>query len=109
VNSRLFCTCRKWSVAIPEDSILHWTISERLPCCPFRRWWNAWKHRSLTQTQFRHGDVGATMLAVDGDGHIYAVDPVGNLWCGRWVVAPGRPAQITMEWKQVPGPPITYQ
>ena len=47
--SRMFCTCGKWSMAISPESRLHWTISEHLPRCPFRRWWNAWRHQTLTE------------------------------------------------------------
>jgi len=36
-------------VPISEYSFLHWTINAWLPRCLFRRWWNAWLHRSLTE------------------------------------------------------------
>jgi hypothetical protein len=44
----MFCTCGRWVRFIGDDSELHFTISEYLPRCPFRRWWNAWRHRTLT-------------------------------------------------------------
>lgn len=56
--SQLYCTCGRWSEDIPTTSPLHWHISEDLPRCPFRRWWNAWRHRSLTELDFYRSTEG---------------------------------------------------